>query len=145
MVGLLLAGLVLTTFSLHFGYVDEDKKEAARLIEQFHERMNAEQFGEIYDDADPAFRKALGEEEWLRHMQETREQYGRFEMAKSSKLHVLMGAPVQIRAAYNSTFEKGEAKELFSFAREAHKVQLLVYGISPAKTQSNLPSSPKTD
>jgi hypothetical protein len=58
MVGLFLAGLVISRFDLHFGYVDEEKKEAVRLIEQFHERMNAEQFEQIYDDADPAFRKS---------------------------------------------------------------------------------------
>jgi hypothetical protein len=135
--GLLLAGLLLSRFTVHFGYVDDDKKQAAKLIEQFHDRMNTERFDEIYEDAHPAFRKSLSKEEWLRQMQENRQQYGPFKMTSSSKINVIMGAPVQIRAAYNSTFEKGEATELFGFAREGHKVQLLIYGISPATTQSN--------
>ncbi len=131
------AVLVLSRFSFHPGYVDDDKTLTVKLIAQFHERMNAQHFEEIYDDAHPAFRNALNKQEWLRHMQETREQYGLFKAARSSKINVVMGAPVQIRAAYYSTFDKGEATELFSFAREGHKVQLLIYGISPGGTQFN--------
>jgi hypothetical protein len=132
---LLIAALVLSRFNVHFGYVDEDKKLTARLIEQFHERMNAGRFEEIYDDAHPAFRNALSKEEWLRYMQENQEQYGLFRAARSSKLNVIMSAPVQIRAAYFSTFDKGDATELFSFGRERERVQLLIYGISPGDAQ----------
>jgi len=128
---LVVAVLVLSRFSLHFGHVDHDKELAVKLIGQFHEGMNVGRFEEIYDDAHPAFRNTLSKQEWFRHMQETRQQYGSFKAAKSSTLNVVMGAPVQVRAAYYSTFDKGEATELFSFAREGHKLQLLMYGISP--------------
>jgi hypothetical protein len=128
---LVLAGLVVSRFNLHLGYIDDDKRQTAKLIEQFHERMNTGQFDEIYADAHPAFRKSLTAQEWLHHMADAREQYGKFETMRSSRFNVIMGAPVQIRAAYTSTFEKGEATELFSFAREGNKVQLLIYGISP--------------
>jgi hypothetical protein len=131
------AVLVLSRFTLHRGYVDEDKTLAAKLIEKFHERLNTGHFEEIYDDAHPAFRNALSKQEWLRHMQENRERYGLFKAARSSRLNVVMGAPVQIRGVYYSTFDKGEATELFSFAKEGHKVQLLIYGISPGGTQLN--------
>ena len=70
-------------------------------------------------------------------MQENREQYGLFRAARSSKLNVIMGAPVQIRAAYFSRFDKGDATEQFSFGREGERVQLLIYGISPGDTQFN--------
>ena len=134
---MLLAGLVLSRLSLHLGYVDDDKKQVVRLIEQFHERMNSQQFDEIYNDAHYVFRKSLGREEFIRHMQETRMRYGSFTSLTSSKVNVIIGAPVQIRAAYNSTFEKGEATELFSFVREGHKIQLLIYGVSPRRTPFN--------
>jgi Protein of unknown function (DUF4019) len=130
LLGIVLAGLILSRLHVHFGYVDGDKKQTVESIEQFHERMNVEQYDQIYADANPAFRNSLTREEWLQHMHEVREQCGRFKSTRISKLNVLMGNPVQIRAAYNSTFEKGPATELFGFAREGDKVQLLIYGIS---------------
>ena len=142
---LLVVALLLSRFTLHLGYVDDDKKLTTKLIEQFHERMNAGRYEEIYDDAHPAFRNALSKQAWLRHMQEDREQYGLFRAARSSKLNVLMGVPVQIRAAYVSTFDKGDVTELFGFAREGHKVQLLMYGVSPGDNQSSRPSSAPKD
>jgi hypothetical protein len=142
---LFIAALAVSRFSLHLGYVDQDKNVAAKLIEQFHERINAGRFEEIYDDAHPAFRNALSKQDWLRHMQENRDHYGLFRAAKSSKLNVIMGNPVQIRAAYVSTFDKGDATELFSFAREGQKVQLLIYGISPGDTRVGSGSAQKTE
>jgi hypothetical protein len=78
-------------------------------------------------------------------MQQNRAQYGQFIVAKSSKLNVIMGAPVQIRAAYLSSFEKGEATELFSFVRDGDKVRLLVYGIFPGNTFKTSPPAPKSE
>jgi hypothetical protein len=121
---------MLSRLQVHLGYLDEDKKQTVQSIEQFHKRMNVEQYEQIYADADPAFRNSLTREEWLQHMHEVREQYGGLKSTKLSKLNVLMGSPVQIRAAYSSMFEKGQATELFGFAREGDKVQLLIYGIS---------------
>jgi uncharacterized protein DUF4019 len=129
-VAVAVAAFILSHFSLHFGYADEDKRRVAELIEQFHYRMNTGQFDSIYEDAHPAFRSALTRQEWLEHMKQTREQYGDFTAIKSSQLNVLMGAPIQIRAAYVSSFEKGEATELFSFAKDGQKIELLIYGIS---------------
>jgi len=68
-------------------------------------------------------------------MREVRAQYGRFKSARTSRLNLLMGNPIQIRAAYNSTFEKGQATELFGFAGEQNRVQLLIYGISADGTR----------
>jgi ribosomal protein S27AE len=120
-------------FTLHAGYVDEEKKLAVEKIELFHERMNAGHFDEMYDDAHPAFRHALSRQEWLRHMQETREQYGLYRARRVSTLDVIMGAPVQVHVVYDSTFEKGDATERFSFARDGDKFQLLIYGVQPPR------------
>ena len=76
---------VLSRMTIHFGYIDQDKKEAAARIEEFHRRMNVGEFDQLYDDADPAFKRALKREEWLKHMQDAREQYGTFKNAESSK------------------------------------------------------------
>lgn len=128
-------------FSLYFGHVDQEKKLAIEKIKLFHERMNAGEFDEIYDDACPAFQNALSRDEWLQHMHETREQFGLYRAMKSSMSNVIVGAPVQVRVAYNSSFEKGDATELFAFARDGDEFQLLSYGISPGSSHFNHPDS----
>ena len=132
---LILAAIVVSRFTFHVGYIDQDKSEALKQIGQFHERMNAERFDDIYDSADPALKSVLSREDFLKRMQETRERFGNFRTVKASKLNVVMGAPVQTRAACYSSFEKADATELFSFAREGHQLQLLIYGIKPGNTQ----------
>lgn len=132
-VTLVFACLTISRFTVHFGYIDEDKKQAAKLINQFHDRINAGQFDQIYDDAHATLRNSLTRQEWLIYMQETRDQFGRFKKVSSSQLNVVMTAPVQIRAACNSTFEEGEAAELFNLVREDDNVELLAYGICPSK------------
>ena len=130
-----MAVIALSRFTIHIGYVDQDKNETVKLIEQFHERMNAGHLDEIYDDANPGFKKALSREDFFRRMQETHEQYGQFRTVKASRVNVIKGAPVQTRVAYYSIFEKGEATEFFAYAREGHHLQLLTYGINPGGAQ----------
>jgi len=129
---LILGAVLLSRVTVHRGYIDDDKKRTAEQIDEFHARMNLSRFDQIYDDADPAFRASLKREQWSKHMQETQDRYGAFKNAAPPKVNVVMGAPVQIRAVYTSNFDKGDATELFAFAREGHKLQLLAYGIYPA-------------
>jgi hypothetical protein len=138
---LILGAVLVSRVTVHFGYINDDKKEVAERIDEFHTRMNLMQFDQIYNDADPAFRASLRREEWSKHMQDTRERYGAFRNSAPWKMNVVMGAPVQIRAAYTSNFEKGNATELFAFAREGHRIQLLAYGIYPADATDEQHSS----
>lgn len=130
---LFLAGLVLWRSGVGFsflagGWLNEDEKQALKMVELFHERMNAGHFDETCDDAHPAFRQAESRQEWLRHMKETRVAYGLYRLRRSQTLKVIMGPPVQVRVYYESTFEQGDATETFSFARDGDKLQLLEYG-----------------
>lgn len=59
LLGIVLTGLVLSRMHVHLGYIDKDKQETAELIDQFHQRMNMEQYDQIYIDADPMFRNSL--------------------------------------------------------------------------------------
>src|SRR5262249_45779082 len=114
----LLGSCTPTSISVKPGYFEEDKKVTARAIEQFHNRINAGQVDEIYNNASSDFRRAQGRDGLSRAMQETRSRFGKFERVTFSELNVIMGAPVQIRAVYNSVFEKGETTELFVFVKQ---------------------------
>ena len=67
-VTLVFACLTISRFTVHFGYIDEDKKQAAKLINQFHDRINAGQFDQIYDDAHATLRNSFTRQEWLIYM-----------------------------------------------------------------------------
>lgn len=130
---LFLAGLVLWRSGVNFsflagGWLGKDEKQALEMVKLFHERMNAGHFDEMYDEAYPAFRDDVSRQQWLRIMNKTREQYGLYRARRSQTLKVIMGPPLQVRVTYEATFEHGDARETFSFARHGDELQLLEYG-----------------
>lgn len=126
---LFLTGLVLWRLDVRFSRSGEDEKQAMEMVKLFHERMNAGHFDEIYDDAHPAFRQAESRQEWLRHMNEAREDLGLYRLRRFQTLNMIIGPPVQVRVQYGATFEQGDGTEQFSFAKNGDKLQLLEYGI----------------
>jgi len=115
----------------HPGYIDEDKHETIQLIERFHARMNASQFGDIYDDAHAGFQNSISRDNLIKAMRATQNQWGQFKHVTFSELNESIGPQIQIRAVYNSSFEKGDATELFTFVRQDDKIQLAFYNIEP--------------
>lgn len=130
-IGLALSALLLPHM-VHFGYVEKDKRQATQIIEQFHSRMNAGQFDDIYDDANGMFQNSTSREEFTKYMRKHQEQYGAFKDVASSRLDVIIEAPVRIRAACKSHFEKRDAIELFAFIREGDEIKLSFYSLLPA-------------
>ncbi|HSK43017.1 MAG TPA: hypothetical protein VLA83_03910 [Candidatus Binatia bacterium] len=117
--------------TLRPGYIEDDKKEATEAIAQFHSRVMAGQFDQIYKDADVTLKSTQSKEALLQGMQATRNKYGVFQQVTFSQLNVIIGNPVQVRAVYNSTYEKGDTTELFTFLRRGNKLKLSYYSISP--------------
>lgn len=123
--------LVISRLTLHRGYVEDDKRTSIRLVEQFHLRMNAGQFDQIYDDYDESLKNAKTREEEVKSLQELSSHFGAFKSVSDSEMNVIVGPMVEVRAAYNSTFEKGDATELFGFLRRGHELKLALYQVSP--------------
>jgi len=67
----------------------------------------------------------------VKNFKDTQHIFGAFKKVTSSELNVIPASPMQIRAVYNSTFEKGDATELFVFVKESDAVQLVQYQIFP--------------
>jgi len=70
-------------------------------------------------------------------MKLTREQFGAFRQVTHTEVNVIVAAPVQIRAVYNSTFERGSAMELFVFLKEDQGPCLAHYEIYPGSISPN--------
>jgi hypothetical protein len=62
-------------------------------------------------------------------MQNTHSRWGQFKQVTFSELNEIIGHQIQIRAVYNSTFEKGMSTEEFIFLRQGNKIQLAFYNI----------------
>src|SRR5215472_3296942 len=90
--------------SVHLGYIEEDKQEAIKAIEQFHLSFSVGRFDEIYNKAHPIFQQAKGREEFVKTIRQTKDQIGRFQKLNSCDLKVFPNAQVQIRAECRSSF-----------------------------------------
>jgi len=134
---LIAVGLLLLFFPIHFsvhrGYVMRDRNETIKQIEKFHDRLNREQFDQIYENASSALQSSGGYEGITGTMRQINQNYGAFQRAESSKVEVVMSAPVEIRAVYDSVFEKGRATERFVFVIEGDDIRLRTYFVSPLK------------
>lgn len=134
-IGLLLLFLPIH-FNVHRGYVVRDRNETIRLIEEFHVRLNRGQFDQIYESASSALQLSDGYQGLTGTMRQVNQNYGAFQRAESSKVEVGMTAPVEVRAGYDSVFEKGRATEWFVFVIEGNDIRLRTYFVSPLKGSS---------
>lgn len=134
-----LVGLFVATISCKVsarpGYIEDDKKETAQAIEEFHQRLSASQFEDIYRDAHQALRDTGTHEQLVSAMKATRDRFGAFKRVTFSQMNVIVGAPVQIRAVYNTSYEKGDATEQFTFLRDGDHVRLALYSPSPGSVR----------
>lgn len=127
-----LAGLMLSCMSVKPGFIADDKAATAKAVEQFHARLNAGEFSQVYDDAHNSFRHSQPRGNLIKAIQETRNRLGQFKSVTSSDLNVIVGAPVQVRAAYKSVFEKSAVTELFIFVKQDDRIELSEYRVYPA-------------
>lgn len=110
-----------------------DRNETIRRIEEFHARLNRGQFDQIYENASSALQLSTGYQGLTGTMRQINQNYGAFQRVESSKVEVVMSAPVEIRAVYDSVFEKGPVTEWFVFVIEGNDVRLRTYFVSPLK------------
>ncbi len=131
LVGVLIA---LCRPTVHLGYIDKDKAAVVTKIDRFHAEWNAGSLEKIYAEADETLRQYPGgRDSLLKAMQETRDGYGKFNRTTFSYLNLLMN-PVQVRAIYNSEFEKGGATEWFTFLLRGNDFKLAHYEVHRGKS-----------
>src|SRR6266496_468634 len=88
---ILAAVLVLTgscKVSARPGYIEDDKKATAQAIAEFHRRLSAAQFDDIYREAHQAFRDTGSREQLFSAMRATRDRFGAFKKVTFSQLNV---------------------------------------------------------
>ncbi|SRR6266540_1372985 len=120
------------------GNIDDDKASTVTAIAQLHARLNASKFDEIYRSTSEGYRNSQKLDASAKTMTQVRNQFGDFQKATRTELNVIITSPVQIRAVYNSSFEKGPATELFVFVKE-DRPRLAHYEIYPGTITPSTP------
>jgi hypothetical protein len=99
--------------SVRTGNKEADQAKADRLVIRFHELYNESRFEEIYGLLDDSVRQSVNKEAFLSGLQQTSAKWGKVRDSKLSEGKVFIGSPVQVRAIYNVTYEKGQGQEWF--------------------------------
>ena len=109
--------------------VDEGKEQAKaeRFVVRFHDLYNASRFEEIYNLLDDSVRSSVNKEEFSTALQQTFTKWGKVRESKLSEAKVFFENPVQVRAIYNITYEKGQGQEWFITNIRGEDARLVEY------------------
>lgn len=92
-------------------YSADEEKQAQIKIAEIRADWNAEQFKKLFDEGGPKFTSQAEKSLVIAKIQQAFVQYGTFEKSVDSKFKVLIVSPLQVRAAFHSTFQKSEVSE----------------------------------
>ena len=137
-VALVIAFALLSYFSLHIGYIDEDKQATINAIAQFHDRLNTKAFDLIYNAASHQLQEANSRDSFEATLQAARNSCGVFRNAISSQINISFdSALTTIDATYTSAFENVQATEFFTFERIGDELRLANYHIIPGTIKAH--------
>lgn len=92
-------------------YSADEEKQAQIKIVEIRADWNAERFEKLFDEGGPKFTSQAEKSLVIAKIQQAFIQYGTFEKSVDSKFKVLIVSPLQVRAAFHSTFQKTEVSE----------------------------------
>jgi hypothetical protein len=115
-----------------------DKKELAqKAIEQFHHKLNAEQYPQIYADADADLRKGISEPDFVAILASVHAKLGT--VRRSTNRNYMAGfftdRGVLINVLQETTFSEGIAEEQFVWRLRSGSSVLVSYHIRSAKLE----------
>jgi len=105
--------------------------DAQQAVVQFHQRLDNAEFDTIYNEADPRFRAASPQSEFLPFITAVHKKLGNVVTASRGGFNMnLDTSGLQIRLNYSTKFTGGAAEEQFIWAKNGGKLQLLGYHIN---------------
>ena len=106
---------------------EQAKAEAA--VVQFHSLYNERNSEAIYARMDKQANQPR--EEFLTAMSAMLSQWGKMQTTRFDSAKVFHSNPMQVKMIYNSTFEKGNAQEWFTWNIYGDDVRLFAYDVTP--------------
>jgi hypothetical protein len=126
---MLLAGC---TFNVKPIYNNQEQARAEAAVTQFHQWHNDRNFEAIYARFDDKVQGAVQtKEQFMTAAAETFGQWGKLQTTRLDSAKVFPSNPIQVKMIYNSTFEKGNAQEWFTWNIYGDDVRLFEYRITP--------------
>lgn len=113
--------------------VQEAMEGAGAEIDTFHARLNNENYDGIYDKTSSEFRSVTSQEEFEKLLSAIHGKLGRVESSKQNgwQANNFNGVST-IVIGMETTFEKGDAQETFTYLREGKELMLQGYNINSA-------------
>jgi len=101
---------------------------------EFHERCSRSAFDDIYAASDPEMQSSASKDEFLKLMNGVQKKLGAWQTSSSLGWNVMAGTKgIRVSLGFQSTFEKGAAKEQFVWHVQGDKAALVGYHVnSPA-------------
>ena len=125
------AALVLAMFGVHSCAPNENRLTAERAVVDFHQKLNAAQYHEIYDGSDPEFRNAISESDAIAYFAAISTKLG---IAKNSELKDwsvdFSANRALVTLFYDTDFVEGRAREEFIWHVHGDRATLFRYNIS---------------
>ena len=125
---------------LAIGDVADDKKATDLAIAELHQRFNAREHEQIYDDAHSLMRTSRIKAEFCSDLKEVHDTLGEVDSVTDKWMNVVVGTSVEINAIYNTRFTKGDGTEMIRLIKDGGKVRLVDYRIARGTKKPNVPA-----
>jgi hypothetical protein len=123
---LILLGVILAGC----GGFTKGKPAAEKELAHFHDQYNEGKFEEIWKGADPAFRAAAAREKYDALMKAMQSKLGKVSATENQGWNVrTFNLKTQVFMKQQTTFEKGQGTESFTFAIDGTNAVLVGYNI----------------
>ena len=117
-------------------YQLRQQREATRLVEEFHRRLNSHDFDEICREAYKCNELPNVKDDWMSALENTRNRGGAFQHIIHSDIRVSIEPP-SVRADIISSFERAELRETFDMKDYDGPLKIVMYHL--ATTDSGSP------
>lgn len=110
--------------------VQEALEKGEKEVALFHKRLNGERYPDIYRATAPDFRKVTSREDFDRLLQAIRAKLGKVQSTKQVgwEANTVNGLST-VTLGMETKFERGEARESFTFTNESEQLEMLGYNI----------------
>jgi hypothetical protein len=109
----------------------KDVKAAEEHVANFHQQLDAQDFQNIYNQADPQLREVTKAEEFLALLNAIHKKLGNVESATQQGYFVnFTTSGTTIRLTYKTKYAEGDAQEVFIWRKAGSDLRLLGYNIN---------------
>jgi len=109
----------------------EDVKAAEERVANFHRQLDAQDFLNIYNQADPKLREVTKAEEFLALLTAIHKKLGNVQSAMQQGYLVNFATSgTTIRLNYTTKYAEGDAQEVFVWRKDGNVIRLLGYNVN---------------